>query len=96
MNGRLLSDRLVGEDLDPDLTAALGVAGHGDTGGLDLVAGDPAGLDGLQAPLAVSDGVAAAGLALHAAAVDTAVLYALRQQFLQAESKFGLSRYIRF
>ena len=35
---------------------------------------------GLQAPLAVSDGVAAAGLALHAAAVDTAVLYALRQQ----------------
>ena len=35
--GGLLGDGLIGEDLDPDLAAALDVAGHGDTGGLDLV-----------------------------------------------------------
>ena len=44
----LLCDGLVGEDLDPDLTATRGVTGHGDTGGLDLIAGDPAGLQGDQ------------------------------------------------
>src|SRR5699024_7017078 len=78
--GRLLGDGLIGEDLDPNLTATLGVTGHGDTGGLDLVAGDPAGLSGHQAELTVSDGIAAGGLALHAAAVDAAVFHALRQQ----------------
>src|SRR4051794_9582121 len=33
---RLLRDRLVREDVDPDLAAALDVTGHRDSGGLDL------------------------------------------------------------
>ena len=35
-------DRLVGEDVDPDLAAALDLARHRDTGGLDLAVRDPA------------------------------------------------------
>ena len=34
---RLLSDGLIREDLDPDLTATLGVTGHGNTSCLNLV-----------------------------------------------------------
>src|SRR4051794_41466499 len=34
--GRLLRERAVRVDRDPDLAATLDVAGHGDTGGLDL------------------------------------------------------------
>src|SRR5215475_10193794 len=48
---RLLGDGLVREDVDPDLAAALDLARHGDTGGLDLAVGDPAFLDGLEAVL---------------------------------------------
>src|SRR5699024_1401320 len=76
----LLSDGLVGENLNPDLTATLGVTGHSNTGSLDLIAGNPAGLGGYQAKLTVSDSVATGGLALHATAVNAAILYALRQQ----------------
>ena len=72
--GRLLRDRLVGEDVDPDLAAALDVAGHGDTGGLDLAGGDPTRLEGLDPVLAVGDGGAALGGALQATAVVLAVL----------------------
>ena len=50
--GRLLGDRLVGEDVDPHLAAALDGAGHGDTGGLDLAGGQPARLERLDAVLA--------------------------------------------
>src|SRR5262245_38145433 len=46
---RLLRHRLIGEDVDPDLAAALDVARHGDTSRLDLTVGDPAGLERLQA-----------------------------------------------
>ena len=46
--GRLLGDGLVGEDVDPDLPATLDVAGHRDTGGLDLAVGDPARLERLD------------------------------------------------
>src|SRR5690348_4522594 len=41
--GRLLRDALVGEDVDPDLAAALDLARHGDTSRLDLAVRDPAG-----------------------------------------------------
>ena len=75
---RLLGNGLVGEDLDPDLTATLDVAGQGDTGGLDLVAGDPGGLSGGQAPLAIGHFVASGGLTGHAAAMDAAVFDTLR------------------
>ena len=80
---------LVRENLDPDLTATAGITGHGHTGGLDLVAGNPGGLGGLEAPLAVSDLIAAAGGAGHAAAVDAAVLYSLRQQHYWAPPSLG-------
>src|SRR5690606_21311537 len=33
--GRLLGHRLVGKDVDPDLSATLDLAGHGNTSGLD-------------------------------------------------------------
>src|SRR5437868_12071034 len=39
--GRLLRERLVGEDVDPDLAAALDLARHRDPGGLDLAVGYP-------------------------------------------------------
>ena len=65
--GRLLGDGLIGEDLDPDLTATLGITGHGDTGCFDLVAGDPRGLHSDEAKLTVGDLVASGGLAGHTA-----------------------------
>ena len=74
---RLLGNRLVGENLDPDLAATLGVTGHGDTGRLDLVAGDPAGLHGLDAELTVGNLIAAGGSALHTAALNLAELCSL-------------------
>ena len=40
---------LIRENLDPYLTAALDITGHGDTGGLDLVGGDPGRLERLLA-----------------------------------------------
>src|SRR5215211_1821834 len=39
--GRLLGDRLVREDVDPDLAAALDLAGHRDSGSLDLAVRHP-------------------------------------------------------
>ena len=43
---------LSGIDVDPDLAATLDLAGHRDTGGLDLAVGEPAGLERLEAVLA--------------------------------------------
>src|SRR5438093_407554 len=78
--GRLLGDRLVGEDADPDLAAALDVAGHGAAGSLDLPVRHPRGLHRLQAEVAERDGGALRGDALAAAAVHLAVLDALGDQ----------------
>src|SRR5688572_22624213 len=46
--GRLLRDRFVREDADPDLAAALDVTGERHARSLDLPVGDPAGLHGLE------------------------------------------------
>jgi hypothetical protein len=62
---RLLGDRLVREDADPDLAAALDVARHRDTGRLDLPVGDPARLQRLQAVVAERHVVAAGGQPLR-------------------------------
>ena len=59
--GRLLGVRLVGEDADPHLAAALHVAGDGDTARLDLAVGDPVLLQGHQAVVAEGDLGAAGG-----------------------------------
>ena len=77
---RLLSDGLIREDLDPDLTATLGVTGHGDTGCFDLIAGDPCGFQRNEAKLTVGDLVASHGLTGEAATVYSAVLNSLGQK----------------
>src|SRR5439155_17330672 len=75
--GGLLRVGLVGEDVDPDLAAALDVAGDGDTCGLDLTARDPTGLDCLEAEVTEVDLGATLGQPSHAAAVLLAVLHLL-------------------
>ncbi len=53
--GRLLGDRLVGEQPDPHFAAALDGTRHGDAGGFNLPVGDPAALHGLQTEIAERD-----------------------------------------
>src|SRR5829696_2214093 len=50
--GRLLGDRLVWKDVDPDLAAALDLARHRDSGSLDLAVCDPARLQRLDPEVA--------------------------------------------
>src|SRR5690606_18066684 len=50
--GRLLGDRLVREDADPDAAATLDVAGHRPTGRFDLTCGQTAAASRLEAVLA--------------------------------------------
>ena len=78
--GRLLGDRLVREDPDPHLADALHVARHGDTGGLDLAAREPAGVERLDPVVAKGDPGAAVGEAGHAALLHLAELGPLRHQ----------------
>src|SRR3954465_9856537 len=75
--GRLLRERLVGKDVDPDLPATLDLARHRDTSSLDLAVGDPTAIEGLQPVLAELHARAALGIAGHASAVLLAVLDAL-------------------
>src|SRR4051812_35309160 len=80
--GRLLRVRLVREDVDPDLASTLDLAGHRDTGSLDLAVGDPTAIERLEAVLAVLDVRAAPCISGHAAPMLLAVLDAprLKQQ----------------
>src|SRR5581483_6997356 len=80
LDRQLLRVRLVREDVDPDLAAALDLARHRDTGGLDLAIRDPAALDGLEAVVAELDRRLALRLARPAAAMDLAELRLLRHQ----------------
>jgi hypothetical protein len=91
--GRLLRVRLVGEDVDPDLAAALDLARHRDTGGLDLAVGEPAGLERLQPVLAELDALLRAREARAAPAVLLAELDSLRRQHQRAPptNPFGSS-----
>src|SRR3954452_14108512 len=84
--GRLLGERLVGIDVDPDLAAALDLAGHRDTRGLDLAVGQPALVERLDAVLAELHLGLAAGQAGPPAAVLLAVLDALGGEHLAAPS----------
>src|SRR5690606_6240889 len=77
---RLLGDRLVREDPDPDLAATLDVTGHGDTRRLDLAARYPARLLRRQTEGPERHGVAAARDTGHAALEHLAKLYALGTQ----------------
>src|SRR3954469_1314749 len=78
--GRLLRHWLVREDVDPDLAAALDLARHRDTSGLDLAVRHPADLQRLQPEVAELD----RGLAFRVTGAPAAVLLAelrlLREQ----------------
>src|SRR5574343_573749 len=50
--GRLLGDRLIREDTDPDTTTALDVTGHGTTSSLDLTSRQATTAGSLEAPFA--------------------------------------------
>src|SRR5439155_7741426 len=80
--GGLLREGLVGIDVDPHLAAALDLAGHGDTGGLDLAVREPAGLEGLEPVVAELDPRLAAREARSPAAVLLAELDALGGEHL--------------
>src|SRR5436305_10187376 len=67
--GRLLRDRLVREDVDPDLAAALDLARHRDPRSLDLAVRHPRDAGGLQAEVAELHGVLALRHAAPAAAL---------------------------
>src|SRR5581483_9081722 len=78
--GRLLRHRLVREDVDPDLAAALDLARHRDPGSLDLPVREPAGLERLQPELAELDGRLPLRGAGAPAAMVLAELRLLREQ----------------
>src|SRR5690348_3080754 len=78
--GRLLREALVREDVDPDLAAALDLAGHRDTSRLDLAVRDPAGVERLEAVVAELHGRLAPRGAGTPAAMDLAELGLLRHQ----------------
>src|SRR5262249_51400537 len=63
--GGLGRRRLVREAPDPALPASTDVAGHGDTGGLDLAGRDPTRLESLDPVVAECDRGPALGLAGH-------------------------------
>src|SRR5213594_427100 len=71
---RLLGDRLVGENPNPELAAAADVAGDGATAGLNLAGGEPARPKSLQAIIAEGDVVAGCRHTTPAAAVRFAEL----------------------
>src|SRR4029079_14742964 len=77
---RLLRDRLVREDRDPDLAAALDVSSHRDTARLDLAVRDPPGLHRHDPVVAVLDLGVPLGLPAHVAAVLLAVLHPLGRE----------------
>src|SRR5512134_1246037 len=78
--GRLLRDRLVGKDPDPDATATLDVAADRAPRGLDLACSQPAAFSHLQAVLAEGDMRAAQRQAAIAAFLLLAVLASSRLQ----------------
>src|SRR3546814_10938048 len=69
--------------------ATTGLAGHGDTGGLDLAGGDPTRLESLDPVLAEGDLAATLGLTLHATALLLAVLDLLGHQHLSHRPRGG-------
>src|SRR5207245_648549 len=78
--GRLLGDRLVREDSDPDLATTLDVPGHGAAGGFDLPVAHPARFHRLQSEVAERDCGATSGDAGATTPVHLAVLDSLRNQ----------------
>src|SRR5215469_8404962 len=87
--GGLLGEALVGEDVDPDLAAALDLARHRDTSRLDLAVRDPAGVESLEPVVAELDGRLPTRVAGAATAMHLAVLGLLRHQHQASPSDFS-------
>src|SRR5215472_10564322 len=77
---RLLGHRLVREDANENLPAALHAAGEGDAGRLDLAVGHPPRFQRLESKIAEGQGRAALSLASHAAPLGLAILDPLGHQ----------------
>src|SRR5713101_3526092 len=84
--GRLLRNRLVREQTEPDLAATLDETRHRDTAGLDLTVGNVTALHHLQAVVAEREIGAAPRLAAHAAALLLAKLDLLWHQHNETPS----------
>src|SRR5512146_1763179 len=84
--GGLLGERLVREEVDPDLAAALDLARHRDPGRLDLAVRDPARLERLDPVLAEVDLGVAGRDAGAAPAMDLAELGLARHQHYDSPS----------
>src|SRR5271168_3974885 len=87
--GRLLGDRLVRKQTEPNLAAALDEARHRDTAGFDLTVGDVAALHDLETVVAEREIGAAPRFAAHATALLLAKLDLLWHQ--HNETLFTLS-----
>src|SRR5690349_13519440 len=75
--GRLLGDRLIGEDPDPDLTVALHRTRKRHTHRFDLTTGDPTAFERLQPKTAKCNLRAARSLATHTALLHLTIFYSL-------------------
>src|SRR5439155_22616655 len=82
--GRLLRRRLVREDVDPHLPAALDLARHRDSGSLDLAVGDPSRLERLEPEVAELHRRLTLGDAATPATLVLAELRPLREEHLVA------------
>src|SRR5699024_8645461 len=89
--GRLLRQRVVGVDVDPHLAAALDVARHGNTCGLDLPVGDVGELESLDTVLAEGQRRASLGGTSPPGVVLLAEFHSTRDQHVSA-LRSGLSR----
>ena len=90
--GRLLGDRLVREDADVELAAALDVAGDRDTSRLDLARGEPARLERLQAEVAEGDVVPPLALPRIRPFCDLAELDVRLGESMHVTPRFGAQR----
>src|SRR5262249_36514757 len=86
--GRLLGDRLVREDANPDLTTTLEAPGECHARRLDLTIRDPAGLERLEAEVAEGQTRAAHGDPLHSAPLGLPLLDALGHPHGSVASRF--------
>ena len=76
---RFFGNRLIRENLNPNLTATLDVTRHSDTGGFDLVGRNPSGFKRHKTVITVSDLCTSGSLTGQTTSVDSAVFHSLRQ-----------------
>src|SRR5262249_52564506 len=91
---RLLGDRLVGEETQPDLSATFHEASHSDAAGFDLTVSNVAALHGFQSEVSEGEFATSPGLSGHAPTLLLAVLNFLWHQHKSALS-YQLSGSVR-